>query len=52
MKGGIGSILIFVLEKEGTYEIEDWKVVVVDGKAIKADTWYKFENGEVVEVKE
>ena len=52
VKGGIGSILIFVLEKEGTYEIEDWEAVVVDGKAIKADTWYKFEKGEVVEVKE
>ena len=51
-KGGIGSILIFVLEKEGTREIEDWKAVVVDGKTIKADTWYKLENGEVVEVKE
>ena len=52
VKGGIGSILIFVLEKEGTYEIEDWKAVVVDGKTIKADTWYKFEKGEIVEVKE
>ena len=51
-KGGIGSILIFILEEEDSYEIEDWKVVVVDGKAIKADTWYKIEKGEVVEVKE
>ena len=51
-KGGIGSILIFVLEKEGTFEIEDWEAVVVDGKTIKADTWYKFEKGEIIEVKE
>ena len=51
-KGGIGSILIFVLEQEDSYEIEDWKAVVVDGKTIKADTWYKFEKGEIVEVKE
>lgn len=50
-KGGIGSILIFVLEQEESYEIEDWKAVVVDGKTIKADTWYKLENGEIVEVK-
>ena len=50
-KGGIGSILIFVLEQEDSYEIEDWKAVVVDGKTIKADTWYKLENGEIVEVK-
>ena len=40
-KGGIGSILIFILEEEDSYEIEDWKAVVVDGKTIKADTWYK-----------
>ena len=50
VKGGSGSILIFVLEKEGTREIEDWKAVVVDGKTIKADTWYKLENGEIIEV--
>ena len=50
VKGGIGSILIFVLEKEGTFEIEDWKAVIVDGKTIKADTWYKLENGEIIEV--
>ena len=49
-KGGIGSILIFVVEKKGSYGIEAWKVVVVDGKTIKADTWYKLENGEIVEV--
>ena len=49
-KGGIGSILIFVLEQEESYKIEDWKAVVVDGETIKADTWYKFEKGEIVEV--
>ena len=51
-KGGIGAILIFILEEEDSYKIEDWKAVVVDGKTIKADTWYKFEKGEIVEVKE
>ena len=52
VKGGIGSILIFVLEKEGTYEIEDWEAVVVDGKTIKPNTWYKLENGKIVEAEE
>jgi hypothetical protein len=28
------------------------KAVVVDGEKVKADTWYKLENGELVEVKE
>ena len=51
-KGGIGSILIFILEEEYSYEIEDWKAVVVDGKTIKADTWYKLENGNIIEVVE
>ena len=52
VKGGIGSILIFVLEKEGTYEIEDWEAVVVDGKTIKPNTWYKLEHGKIVETEE
>ena len=52
MKGGIGSILIFVLEKEGSFEIEDWETVVVDGKTIKPNTWYKLENGKIVEAEE
>ena len=51
-KGGIGSILIFILEEEDSYKIEDWKAVVVDGKTIKADTWYKLENGNIIEVVE
>ena len=50
-KGGIGSILIFVLEQEDSYEIADWRAVVVDGKTIKADTWYTLKNGDIVEVK-
>ena len=52
VKGGIGSILIFVLEKEGSFEIEDWETVVVDGKTIKPNTWYKLENGKIVEAEE
>ena len=52
VKGGIGSILIFVLEKDGSYEIEDWEAVVVDGKTIKPNTWYKLEHGKIVETEE
>ena len=51
-KGGIGSILIFVLEQEEYYGIEDWKAVVVDGKTIKDDTWYKLDHGNIIEVVE
>ena len=52
VKGGIGAILVIAEEKTDNYDIVDWKAVVVDGEKIKADTWYKLENGELVEVEE
>ena len=50
VKGGIGAILLIAEEGEDTYDIVDWKAVVVDGEIVKADTWYRLENGELVEV--
>ena len=50
VKGGIGAILVIAEEKEDTYDIVDWKAVVVDGEVVKADTWYRLENGDLVEV--
>ena len=50
VKGGIGAILVIAEEREDTYDIVDWKAVLVDGKIVKADTWYRLENGELVEV--
>ena len=32
------------------YEVTDFKAGIVDGKKIKADTWYKLVNGKFVEV--
>ena len=52
VKGGIGSLLVIAEENQTNYEISAWKAVVVDGETIKADTWYKLENGEFVEVAE
>ena len=52
VKGGIGAILVIAEESQNTYDVESWKAVIVDGKKIKADTWYKLDNGELVEVKE
>ena len=49
-KGGIGAILVIAEERDDTYDIVDWKAVVVDGEVVKADTWYRLENGELVEV--
>ena len=50
VKGGIGAILVIAEEREDTYDIVDWKAVLVDGEIVKADTWYRLENGELVEV--
>ena len=50
VKGGIGAILVIAEEGKDSYDIVDWKAVVVDGEVVKADTWYRLENGELVEV--
>ena len=49
VKGKIGSILVIVLENDEDFEIKDFAVGIVDGEKIKADTWYKLENGQFVE---
>ena len=52
VKGKIGSILVIALENDGDFEIKDFAVGIVDGKTIKADTWYKCEGGQLVEAGE
>ena len=49
VKGGMGAILVIAEENVLDYDIAEWKAVVVDGEKIKPDTWYKLENGELVE---
>ena len=49
--GGLGSVLVLAEEHHNCYRIRWWKAVVVDGEIIKADTWYRLEDGELVEVK-
>ena len=49
VKGGIGSILVIAEERTDNYDIETWKVIKVDGKKYKADTWYMLKNGKVIE---
>ena len=50
--GGIGSVLVIVEENEADYGISVWKAGVVDGKTLKADTWYTLKDGEFVKVEE
>ena len=52
VKGGIGAVLVIVNEREENYNIAEWKAAIVDGEKIKPDTWYKLENGELIEVAE
>lgn len=49
VKGLLGAILVIAEEKKGSYDIDHWKAVVVDGEKIKADTWYMLKDGELVE---
>ena len=50
-RGGMWSV--FACEVRNEFgELIGMKTAVVDGKTIKADTWYKLENGEFVEVGE
>ena len=51
VKGKIGSILVIALENDEDFEIKDFAVGIVDGETIKADTWYKLENGQLVEAR-
>ena len=48
--GGLASVLVLV-EDDDYNGIRWWKAVAVDGEIVKADTWYRLEDGELVEVK-
>ena len=47
-------IAVLVICEENTYncDIKDWKAAVVDGKEIKADTWYCLVDGNFKECDE
>ena len=53
LSGDIGTILLITKrEWQGNYYvITDWKAEMVDGKKIKANTFYELKDGELVEVK-
>jgi hypothetical protein len=52
IRGGLGAILVIAEEKENSYDLTHWKTVVVDGETVKADTWYKLVDGELVETEQ
>ena len=54
-KASLGSAIVVVERGEWngeTYPLIDIKAAIVDGKTIKADTFYMLKNGEFVEVKD
>ena len=54
VKGGLGCVLVARDIKwniaNDCYEVTDWAADIVDGEKIKADTWYKLQDGKLVEV--
>ena len=51
-KGGIGSVLVVVIEDENDGNTKEWKAAVVDGVTVKADTYYTLKDGVFAEVAE
>ena len=49
IKGGLGAVLVICEENTNDCDIKEWQAFVVDGKDIKADTWYKLVDGKLVE---
>ena len=49
-KGGFGAVIVIAIENDDDYAIKEWKAGVIDGKTLKADTWYTLKDGEFVEV--
>lgn len=53
VKGGLHSVIVLTewkYDDNGNYVPTAVKSAIVDGVRIKADTWYRLENGELVEV--
>lgn len=50
-KGEIGALII-ICEYDDNGEIDTYKCGIVDGETIKADTYYKLEDGKFKEVVE
>lgn len=44
-------MLVIAEEFPYSYNIKDWKAVIVDGETVKADTWYCLKDGKLTECK-
>ena len=50
VKGGFGAVLVLGEENRDSFDLVTWQAVMVDGENIKADTWYRLEDGKFTEV--
>ena len=46
----MGAIITIAEEMKDSYDIKWWKTIVIDGDQYKTDTWYGFNDGEIVEL--
>ena len=51
IRGGLGAVLVICEEESGSYNIASWVSVIVDGKTVKADTWYRLHDGKLRKLK-
>ena len=52
VKGGMGAILVLAEEYDDSYKLKEYKVIVIDDKTYKPDTWYSLKDGDVIETPE
>ncbi len=50
IKGKKGTLIVFY-EKDKNENIISYQAVIIDGRKVKEDTWYKLENKKLMEVK-
>lgn len=50
VRGDLGSVILVAEEEKSSCKLQTYIVAVVDGKIIKANTWYTLKDGEFVEV--
>lgn len=49
VRGDIGALLVIGIETVYDSDPVDWQAFIVDGKKVKANTWYTLKGGELVE---
>ena len=51
-KGGMGAVIVIVIENDNDFRIKEWKAGVIDGITLMPDTWYGLEDGKFIKVED